>query len=224
MSASDKKKLEKYVDDYVKHIIDFQLYGDRFCKEVIKLKQESLEVIFEILSSYDAFTTKTLCNKARYEVGLELDRLAERITDHIITKVAHVAQRENLWATTKLSEFLEVELEVSDKDANKLLDIPIAYAGVVKDFGENVVNKYRSLFYDAIAASYITGMTVKDLDSSFTGRLNAIDRGLEAEAKTMGSSLGTSYDRIIYTRNSKVIKGYIWSSILDSHTCLVCGE
>lgn len=219
-----KKKAEEYVNEYIKHIINFQMYGNKFCKTILKYRNQTVNKIYRMLMDSSAFVTKTSCNTIRSKIGEELDSLTDKITNHIIEQVALVTQYEGEWIETVLSEFLEVYIYTKDIDQKKLLSAPVAYAGIIEDFGKNFVNKYRSFFFDIIAASYITGSSFEELKESFKARKNAIDRGVKAEAETLGSSLGTQYDRIVFTRNSKKFTGFIWSAILDTSTCLVCGE
>lgn len=219
-----KEEVKEYIDNYIKHAISMVEFGNFFAHKVKALTDQAEEDCNAVLEKYKTATTKSVCSNCQREIDLILYALEDDITLLVENSVNDMSEKEKEWLSNFVASPLGIEFSFADKANDLLMLIPVATAGVVGKFGETVSDRLRNIYQQKVVSSYISGASFEDLEDSFQSRFNSFNRGLEADSETLGSSLSEQYDRVVYTRNSKKIKGYIWSAILDSHTCIVCGE
>ena len=123
-----------------------------------------------------------------------------------------------------VAEPLGIILDKSRKAIDLLKMLPIASAEVIGIYGHTLADRLNTLYRQKINQSYVTGSSFEELEDMYEARFNTFERGLQTEGETIGESLGTQYERIVFSKNAKQIKGYVWQSILDGRTCVVCGS
>lgn len=217
-----KEEAKEYVDNYISHIISMTEYGNWFALKIKEFVETAKSECDKIIYGHKCATTKKVCNICQSEVDEVLTDLEDKVTSLIKDEVMKLSEEEKSWLEEYVSGPLGLNFNFPDKASKLLLLIPIASAGVVGQYGKTLSDRLRNIYEQEIMSSYVSGIPFEELN--YEARFNTFYRGLEAESETLGSSLSEQYDRIVYTSNEKRIKGYIWQSLLDSHTCLLCGE
>jgi len=223
MTSSEKEEWQKYIDNTISHAIGAVEYGNYFYDEVKGLADEAKDDCQALLEEYVRCVTKNRCNELKKKLDTRLTELEDDIAAFIALELPKIIEDENEYLKQNVQPLFDIQLEEAEKTIKKLAIIPIATAGAAVGFGLLVANRLRDIFNSEVVQSYVTGSSFNELNDNYSARFNTFDRGLEADAETLGSSLGEQYERIIFTKNDKVINRYIWSSILDTSTCLVCG-
>ena len=217
-----KEEVKEYINNYISHIISMVEYGNWFAEKINQLVKEIREKIEEILDSHEHCHTKKACKEVLSEIDKELELLEENIKLMIDEELESLIDSENEWLESNVEQPLGLNFKKPSNALSMLKLIPIATAGIVGVYGKSVADRLRSLYEQKVMQSYVTGTDFEDID--FEARFNTFERGLQADSETLGSSLSGQYDRIVFTKNDNQIKGYMWLAILDSHTCIVCGE
>jgi len=224
MTDSEKEQWQKYIDNTISHAIGAVEYGNYFYDEIKGLADEAKDDCQLILEEYGRCGTKSRCNELKKEIDKRLLELEEDIAAFIALELPKIIEDENKWLNKNMKPYFDIKLMDNAKALSKLAIIPIATAGAAIGFGVLIANRLRSIYNSEITQGYVTGIPFKELQSDYVSRLNSFDNNLEADAETLGSSLGNQYERIIFTKNRNAIKRYIWSSMLDTSTCIVCGS
>jgi len=218
-----EEEIRKYIDNYISHSIGAVEYGNFFYEQIKLLADEAKDDCEEMLDRYIRCGTKSRCQMLLKELNIRLEELEEDISDFIATELPKIIEEEDKWLNKNLEKPFKIKLARDEKSRAKLKIIPIATAGAALYFGKNTADKLKNIYSSEVTQGYVTGVSFKELKEDYNIRLNSFDRGLEADSETLGSSLGEQYERIIFTKNKEVIKKYMWSSMLDTSTCVVCG-
>ena len=218
-----KEEIQKYIDNYISHAIGAVEYGNFFYEQIKMLADEAKGDCEAIFDKYNRCVTKNRYNTLMKEIDTRLGELEDEIASFIEIELPKIIEEENKWLEDNVEEPLNIGLAKDLKLLAKLSFVPIATAGAAIYFGKLVSDKLKNIYQPQAMQSYITGMAFTELKDEFIPRVNSFDRGLQADAETMGSSLGVQYERIVFTRNKNVIKKYMWSAILDTSTCVACG-
>lgn len=219
-----KEEAKEYIDNYLSHIIAMTEYGNWFAKNVKELVDTARSECDKIIYTHSCATTKKVCEMCKSEIDEVLSDLEDKVNSFVIDEINKLTEEEKSWLEEYVAEPLGLSFLFPDKALDLLLLIPIATAGAVGSYGTTISDRLRNIYNQEVMTSYVSGSTFEDLEDDFAPRFNSFERGLQNDSVTLGESLSSQYDRIIYTKNKKQIKGYIWSAILDSHTCIVCGE
>ena len=224
MTDSEKREWQKYIDNTISHAIGAVEYGNYFYDEIKGLADEAKDDCQVLLEEYVRCGTKSRCNELKKKIDVRLSELEDEVAAFIALELPKIIEDENEFLKKNVQPLFRIQLEDATKSITKLAMIPVATAGAAIGFGLLISNKLRDIYNSEITQSYITGIPFNELKDGYAIRLNSFDRGLEADAETLGSSLGGQYERIAYTKNDKKIKRYMWSSMLDTSTCILCGS
>lgn len=217
-----KEEVQEYIDNYISHIISMVEYGNWFADEINQLVEEARKKIEGILVSHEHCHTKKACKEVLSEIDKELELLEENIKLMIDEELESLIDSENEWLEENVEEPLGLNFKKPKNALSMLKLIPIATAGIVGMYGKTIAERLQSLYEQKVMQSYVTGTDFEDID--FEARFNTFERGLQADSETLGESLSSQYDRIVYTKNDDIIPEYMWLAILDGRTCLVCSD
>lgn len=220
-----KKEVQEYIDDYISHAISMVEFGNSFVEDLDEYINAARDEIEAILESHEYCKTKKVCNEALAEINIVLENLSSDLKEYSEDMIDEMIETENDWLAGYVENPLDIDFNYPDpaKAAQMLNIIPIAAAVALNTFGPVIADRLRDIYKSVISSSYITGASTSELLEQYQPRLNSFERGYKAEGETIGESLSGQYDRIVFTKNDKKIKGYVWSAILDTSTCVVCG-
>lgn len=224
MTGAEKEKWQQYIDNTISHAIGAVEYGNYFYAEIKDLTNEAKDDCQALLEEYVRCVTKNRCNELKKKLDTRLTELEDDIAAFIALELPKIIEDENEYLKQNVRPLFYIQLEEIEKSIKKLAIIPIVTAGAAVGFGLLVANRLREIFNSEVVQSYVTGSSFNELIDDYSVRFNTFDRGLEADAETLGSSLGEQYERIIFTKNKDVIKRFMWSSMLDTSTCILCGS
>lgn len=219
-----KEEAKEYIDNYISHIISMTEYGNWFALKVKEYVDIAKSECDKIIYSHKCATTKKICNTCQNEIDEVLTDLEDKVTSLIEKEVMKLSEEEKEWLKKYVASPLGLDFNYSDKASKLLLLIPVVSVGIIGQYGNTLSERLKTIYNQEIMTSYVSGLSFEDLEDSYTPRFKTFERNVQTESENIGSSLSSQYDRIIYTKNDKKIKGYLWSAILDAHTCLVCGS
>jgi len=218
-----KEEVQKYIDNYISHAIGSVEYGNFFYEQIKLLADEAKDDCEAIFDKYKRCGTKSKYKALMKEINERLEDFEDEIASFIEVELPKIVEEENKWLQSSVEKPLGVHFVKDIKMLAKLALVPIATAGAAIYFGKTISDRLKNVYQPKALQGYVTGIPFAELRDDYTPRLNSFDRGLQADAETMGSSLSEQYERIVFTRNKDTIKKYMWSSILDTSTCVACG-
>ena len=224
MTDSEKQAWQEYIDNKISHSIGAVEYGNFFYDQIKEIADSAKDDCDAILVEYKRCGTKTKCNLIKSKIDERLEELEEEIASFINSELPKIIENENEWLDNDVAPFLGIKFDKVRSALSLLAAIPIAQIVSASTFANNTTNKLRNIYNSILGQSLVTGSPFEDSKEDFTPRFNTFDNQLETEAETLGFGLSDQYDRIIFTKNDKKIKRYIWTAILDTHTCIGCGE
>lgn len=219
-----EKEIRDYINNYISHILDMVEYGNSFYIDINKIIEKTRKDIDDVLQRCNRCSTKKTSQVIKNKIETFLIACEEEISAYVTTALEDITQIEDEWLEQNVEKPLNITLTKTDTAKKKLLLIPIATAGVVGILGKTIKKRLEDIYHSIITTSYISGATFGDLEDDFASRFNSFNNGLRADIESVGSTISNQYDRIVYTRNDNKIQKYMWLSILDSRTCLVCSE
>lgn len=224
MSEEEKQEWQKYINNTISHSIGAVEYGNYFYDEIKGLADEAKNDCQELLEEYARCGTKSRCNELKEEIDTRLEELEDDIAAFIALELPKIIDEENEYLKQNVQPLFNIQLANTARAINQLAMIPIATAGAAIGFGLLISNRLKEIYNAEITQSYITGIPFRELKEDYAQRFNSFDRGLQADSETLGTSLGSQYERMVFTKNDKKIKRYMWTSILDTSTCVACGS
>ncbi len=213
-----------FINNYISHFAKMSEYGNYFSFEIREIVDDYITSCEKILKKHKSCFSKTQCNKCKKELKLLFEQFEEEISKFISLQVNKLVKKEEKWLSKTVADFFNVKFSFKDNFLSLLLLVPIFSAGSIGDFGKTLRKRVEDFYNKKIMTGYVSGISFEDMEESFTSSEISLKRGIEVDSETLGSSIAGQYDRIVYTNNNFEIKGYVWSSILDTSTCLVCGE
>ena len=224
MTNKEKQEWQKYFDNKISHAIGAIEYGNYFYDKVKEFADSAKDDCEAILESYVRCGTKSKSQRIKDEIDKRLDELESDLAHFINSELPKIIETENEWLDEDVAPYLNIEFDKVRSGLTLLSAVPIAYIVSASTFPTNTVNKLRDVYDSILRQSLVTGLPFEETEEDYEPRFHTFDRQLQVEAETLGSGLPDQYDRIIFTKNDKKIHRYMWVSILDSFTCIVCGD
>lgn len=219
-----KEEIEDYVNAVVEHALSKVEYSNYFLSEIKGYAETAQEACNEILYSHERNPTKRQKSEVDNEIAAVLTRFMNDIDDFITEELLRIEENEKEYLKNVIEKTFGVNLVIPAAVIAMLSRVPMGTGGTPGSFGEHLSGKLRDIYNSMTNQSYVFGEDYDELIDEYDGRFNAFNRGLDAEAETMGYSLADEYDRIVFTKNDKKLPGYIWVSMLDTNTCLECAS
>lgn len=219
-----KKEIKDYIQAVIEHAISNVEYGNYFLSVIKGMAEEAEDKCDEILFKAERSNTKKQKNEVDLKIAAVLLDFENEVNKFVTEEMAKIVESETDYLDSVVGPALGISLAVPATALSILSMVPIANAGIPKEFGKYAADGLRKIYDSMTNQSYVFGETYEDLNEQYKSRFNAYNRGLDAEAETVGYSLPDEFDRIVYTKNDKNIYEYVWISILDTTTCLECAS
>ena len=219
-----KEEIEDYINAIVEHALSNVEYSNYFLAEMKGYADAAQEACNEILFSHKRNPTKRQKSEVDDEIANVLVGFKNDIDDFIAGELQKVVESETEYLNNVIGKIVGATLAIPTASVAMLSMIPMSTAGTPGKFGEYISDKLGKIYDSITNQSYVFGEDYEDLIDEYDSQFNAFNRGLDAEAETIGYSLANEFDRIVYTKNDKKIPGYIWVSMLDTTTCLECAS
>lgn len=224
MTDKEKDAWQKYIDNFISHAISSVEYGNYFYNRIKEYADSAKDGCQVVLNKYEKCVTKARRIKILKEIESILLELETDIAAFISLELPKIIKDENKWIKKNLTPLFDLKLDNIDKAVVKVGIIPVATAGAALKFGSLIHDRLRNIYNSEVTQGYVTGTSFEELADDYESRFSSFNNNLEADAETLGSSLGEQYERVIFTKNKDKIKRYMWSSVLDTSTCILCGS
>ena len=219
-----KKEIKDYIQAIIKHGITLSEYGNFFVSTIKDYAKEAEKKCNDLLLEAERSVTKKQKNELEKKIKSVLSDFEKKVKLFIEEQLEEIDEAEDKFLEEVVEKALGINLIVPATILGILALVPIASAGTPENFGKSLSDKLGNVYNSILNRVYVFGDEYEDVLGDFESQFNTFHRGLDADAETMGYSLADEYDRIVFTKNDKKIKGYIWSAILDTSTCIACGS
>ena len=219
-----EEEIGDYINAVVEHAVNNVTYSNYFVSQIRRLAEQALEDCLTVLLSAKRSNTKKQKGEIDNEIARILLNFEKEVDEFVAKEMAKIIESESEFLNSIIGSALGVSFVIPATALSILSIVPIANAGIPKNFGNYCSDGLKKIYDSMTNQSYVFGEDYEELADQYESRFNAYIRGLEAEAETVGYSLPNEFDRIVYTKNDKKISSYIWNSMLDTSTCLLCAS
>ena len=218
-----KTEIEDYIDAVIKHSLSMVEYSNYFLVQIKGFAEDTQDKCNKILLKHVRSVTKKQKNECETEIEEVLSEFQNQVEEFIAKQLQGISEIEIDYLQNVVGKSLGVNFVVPATAVGILSLVPITSIGNAKDFGAYTSDKLGKIYNSVLNQSQIFEEDYEDVLSEYESQFNAFERGLNAEAGTLGYSLGEEFERIVFTKTDNPKVKYMWSAILDTTTCLACG-
>lgn len=216
MSQKENELLVKWLE----HCIATEADGNDVVKLCANALEELIEKLNKLLIKETFITTKTLYRSLISEAEELLAKYLDILNDYRKSNIENVVNKESVW----LQEFgkkIGKNYKVPSTLVNTVLFFPIVSKKDYTGFADNELSKIKNFFDSSLRLAYVTKQDTKEAKERFNKKIETLESNFETDDRTINTaaSRATAY-AILKANNQKVI----YSSILDTHTCLSCAS
>lgn len=212
------KKNQK-LNDFIKHTIDCESYGNITKNEILKLLQSLYSEILKKIRS----TPYILSKKTYTDILVEIEDLLKdykancnRIYE---TSFEDISEYQSNWLKDFMKE-LGKDIVIPATILSSIKFSPVANTTGYKDIVEREVFNIRENVNNALKVAYLTKEDTEQVAQRIEKREVKTERDVTSDSKTINTAAFSTVSYLIYKANKQKV---VYSSILDTSTCFDCG-
>lgn len=212
------QKQNELLIEWLEHCIATEADGNEVVKQCADALEELIEKLNKLLTQETYITTKTLYRSLISEAEELLAEYLDILNGYRKSNIENIVNKETQWLQ-KFGKKINKNYKVPATVANTVLFFPIVNKKDYAAFTDNEISKLKDYFDSSLRLAYVTKQDTKETKERFTKKTENLERNFETDDRTINTaaSRATAY-AILKANNQKVV----YSSILDTHTCLSC--
>ena len=216
-----KKKVKQYINDCIEHDILFEMFGNELYEQSREDYIGMCDTISEYLLGFDSFASKSSTNKFLSFTYLQIEDFIKDMRTKLTDTSVEIAEKESGFIKKELLAVFGITLFIPKKITKVIPLAPYSESNSIETYLTSLENKVKSVYKNAVMSSYVMGTSKEDVSKTVNTSVETIQKNLETETKNIATGLQRQTRNYVFLKNKMT---YVWNSILDSSTCLVCGE
>lgn len=213
---------QELLDEYIVHMTQLSLYGNKVSKEIEDLLEE---FYFEIL---DSLPEKGLRTKKNLQLILSMakdkDRvLRERTSEIVNDNLSKVFEKSATWITALAVAAGYKHFKVPSSILNKIPMVNLNNQTTIEDYPEYLSKKANNVVSSALKSSYVFSTPKETVEQEVKKASQTIKNSVESDVSTIINTVPRTTELLSYTPHNSV-KKVIWIATLEGNTCLVCAD
>lgn len=212
------KKNQK-LNDFIKHTIDCESYGNITKDEIVKLlKSLYADIVKKIRTSPYILSKKTYT-----DILAEIDDLLKEYKSNCNkiyeTSFDDISIYQSNWLKDFMKE-LGKDIIIPATILSSIKFSPVANTTGYKNIVEREVFNIRENVNNALKVAYLTKEDTEQVAQRIEKREEKTERDVTSDSKTINTAAFSTVSYLIYKANKQKV---VYSSILDTVTCIDCG-
>ena len=212
------KKNQK-LNDFIKHTIDCESYGNVTKNEILKLLQSLYADILKRIQS-----TPYILSKKRYaDILSEIEELLKeyKIKSYGIyeSSFEDISDYQSNWLKDFMSE-LGKDVIIPATILSSVKFSPVVNTTGYKSIVEKEVLNIKENVSSALKVAYLTKEDTEQVAQRLEKRMSKTEKDVSTDSKTINTAAFSTVNYLIYKANKQKV---VYSSILDTNTCFDCG-
>lgn len=215
--------VKKYIDDCIKHDVLFEMFGNQLY-DLNKADYEDLKAQLLLLLDWtDTLTTKTSVNAVLSDIKIFVSEYAKALKTRLDYFAKDIAEKESSFLKDLFKEVFNISLFVPSKITKLIPLVSYSNQNSINSFVDNFTQKVSDTYKNAVTTAYVMGTTKEDVKETLEQITVTLDKTLETESKNIATGIQRQTRNYVFLKNEKKLT-FVWNSVLDTSTCLVCGE
>lgn len=215
--------VKKYINDLIEHDVLFEMFGNQLY-ELNKADYEDLKAqLLLLLEEVDSFSLKSSVNKVLNNVEAVITEYSKTLKSRLNETASDIAEKESDFLKSIFLTTFGVLLSIPSKTTKLIPLVSYSNQNSINSFVNSFIQKLTDIYKNAVTSAYVMGKTEEDVETTLEQNTASLDRTLESESKNIATGIQRQTRNYIFLKNEKKIT-FVWNSVLDSSTCLVCGE
>lgn len=212
------KKNQK-LNEFIKHTIDCENYGNITKDSAIKLLQKLYANISEKLRKNPYILNKKAYLNLLSEIESLLNEYKSNCIDIYETSFEDISMYQSTWLSDFMKE-LGKNIIIPTSILASIKFSPIASSTGYKDIVDREVYKIKENVENSIKIAYLTKEDMNAVSDRFENRLPKYEKDITTDSKTINTAAFSTVNFLIYKANKQKV---VYSAVLDTGTCFDCG-
>ena len=208
------------LDEFLKHSINKELYGNNVREESVQLLTELYQEIITRINSVSYISSKKMYESLLQEIEERLQQYNVDYKKILKSHIKTVTNTESEW----LNDFLTgigLSIVIPTTLFNSVKFSPVTtqvnYEGVADTISENL----KKTVTTSLKNAYLIKEPTSEVTARLENKLTKFEQNVDVETATVNTSAFNMTDYLIYKQNKIKVR---YSAMLDNYTCAVCGS
>lgn len=210
-------KKNSLLKEWLEHAVVSEMYGNEFVQVASDMLEELISRLNKLITNNPYISSKKIYKQILEEAEEILSEYEEELNELRKDHILSVSDFESEW-------LVDYGLEL-----NHNYTIPAGLISSVlffpktdfEEFTSQEIDKIKNILSQSLKLAYITKQDTKAISEKLTKKSELFKRYQETDNRTMNTASFRAVDYMIFKANKQKV---VYSSILDTNTCIICGE
>lgn len=218
-----KNSIREYINDCIEHDVLFELFGNELFQTVKEDYINMRDEIGGILEEFGYIVSRAEANKAVSRINAFISSFTEKLNKLLKKTAGEIAEKESDFLKSVIYAYFGINLVIPKRTKSVIPLAPYSSQNSIDTLTERLEEKLKASYKNPVMTEYVMGSSINDVKETIVASERNIEQDLETEVRNVATGTQRQTRNYIFLKNSLKMS-YVWNAILDSSTCLVCGE
>lgn len=214
------QKQNELLIEWLEHCIATEASGNDVVKQCASALEELIEKLNKLLTKETYITTKALYRSLISQAEELLAEYLDILNDYRKSNIEDVVNKESKWLQ-KFGKKINKNYKIPATIASTVLFFPITNKKDYTAFTDSELSKIKDYFDSALRLAYVTKQDTKETKERFSKKTENLENNFETDDRTINTAASRAVAYAVLKANNQKV---VYSSILDTHTCLSCAS
>lgn len=214
------QKQNELLVEWLEHCVTTEASGNEVVKQCSYALEELIEKLTKLITQETFVTTKNLYRSLLAAAEELLSEYQDILNDYRKTNIQNIAEQEADWLK-KFGKKINKNYKVPSTLVNTVIFFPVVNKTDYTSFTSNEILRLRDLFDSSLRLAYVTKEDTNEAKARFIKKTESLESNFETDDRTINTAAARAAAYTILKANNQKV---IYSSILDTHTCLSCAS
>lgn len=211
--------MKSLLNDFIKHTIDCERYGNITKDDAVKLLQELYVDIVKKLKSSPYIINKKTYTRILSEIEVLLNEYKDNLKKLYEDSFENISSYQSMWMSDFMKE-LGKDIIIPTTILSSIKFSPVANTTDYQNIINNGILRIRETIETSLRTAYLTKEDMNEVSRRFEGREGKFTSSLEKDSAAINTTAFSTVNYLIYKANKQKV---VYCAVLDSGTCFDCG-
>lgn len=215
------KKLSKSnLSKWIEHLINRELYGNETKARVVEILRDVYDKILKELKKTNYISTKSEYQRVLKEIEKLLSEYSLAYDEILSEQIIKIPEMESQWLQDFMKE-LGKDFVIPATLFSTVKFSPIANLTNYSQLIDSSALRIKNIVDTSLRTAYLIKESTQDVATRLENKIEKEVANISADTEVFNTTAFSMTDYLMFRKNNEEVR---YTAILDSNTCIACGE